>query len=168
VIDPSHSIFQAPISVSVLNTLTRQLVESNLPLLWITGELSNFTRAPSGHCYFTLKDANAQVRCTLFRHRSQYLDLMPKNGDCVEVRAQPTLYEPRGEFQLNVEYVRLAGIGRLYEAYERLKRKLEREGLFSDRYRDFPCCSGSARCVDHIAATHARNECHPLSHLGSR
>ncbi len=124
-----------PLSVSALNAMTRALLESNLSMLWISGEVSNFIRAASGHCYFVLKDANAQVRCTLFRHRLQYLDVMPSNGDQVEVRALPSLYEARGEFQLNIDYLRRGGIGRLFEAFEQLKKKLEARGLFTPAHK---------------------------------
>lgn len=119
------------ISVSELNARVRTLIESGLPLAWIGGEISNFTRAASGHCYFSLKDERAQVRCVVFRNRAQLLDWQPTNGALVEVRATATLYEARGDFQLNVEFMRRAGLGALFEAFERLKRKLEAEGLFA-------------------------------------
>lgn len=120
------------ISVSELNRSARRLLEQNFPLLWIAGEISNFTAAPSGHWYFSLKDSSAQVRCAMFRHKSQYLDWLPKNGDQIEVRARVTLYEPRGEYQLSVENIRRAGLGALYEAFEKLKARLETEGLFEE------------------------------------
>lgn len=127
------------ISVSELNRLARLAVERALPVAWIGGEISNLTRAPSGHWYFTLKDSNAAVRCAMFRNRNQFLDWRPENGMQVEVRAQATLYEPRGEFQLTVEAMRRAGLGALFEAFQRLKEKLEREGLFdSSRKRPLP------------------------------
>ncbi len=129
----------AILSVAELNRLTRLAIERELPLLWVAGELSNFTQAASGHWYFTLKDAQAAVRCAMFRNRNQFVDWRPVNGMHVEVRAQPTLYEPRGEFQLNVEVMRRAGLGALYEAFARLKEKLEREGLFDPaRKRPLP------------------------------
>ncbi len=118
------------LSVSALNARVRGLVERGLGLAWVGGEISNFTRATSGHCYFTLKDDAAQVRCVMFRGRTQLLDWQPANGAQVEVRATASFYEPRGEFQLNVEFMRRAGLGALYEAFERLKRKLATEGLF--------------------------------------
>lgn len=116
--------------VAELNRLARLAVERALPIGWVTGEISNLTRAPSGHWYFTLKDAEASVRCAMFRNRNQFLDWRPENGMEVEVRAQATLYEPRGDFQLNVEAMRRAGLGALYEAFARLKARLEAEGLF--------------------------------------
>jgi len=121
---------QQVISVSELNRIAREALERNLPLLWVAGEISNFKRYDSGHCYFTLKDAQAQVDCVMFRHRAQLQGWPPRDGMQVEVRALPTLYEARGKFQLNVEVMRRAGLGALYEAFERLKAKLGREGLF--------------------------------------
>ena len=119
-------------SVRELNSAAKQLLENGLPLMWVRGEISNFVRATSGHWYFSLKDEQAQVRCVMFRHKSQYLDWQPANGMQVEVLALATLYEPRGDFQLTLERMRPAGLGVLYEAFERLKKKLEAEGLFED------------------------------------
>jgi len=118
------------LTVSELNRMARRALESQLPLLWVEGEVSNFTRAASGHWYFSLKDATAQVRCVMFRGRNQFADFTPANGDYVEIRALPSLYEARGEFQLGAEAIRRAGAGRLYEAFLKLKAKLEAEGLF--------------------------------------
>ena len=122
--------FAGVISVAELNRLTKELIEQNLPLMWVAGEISNFTRAASGHCYFSLKDAQAQVRCVMFRHRMQLQDWRPENGMQVEVRACPSFYEQRGEFQLNVEAMRRSGLGALYAAFEKLKARLQAEGLF--------------------------------------
>jgi exodeoxyribonuclease VII large subunit len=118
------------LSVSEVNRTARELLEQAFPLIWIGGEISNFMQASSGHCYFSLKDANAQVRCVMFRNKSQYLDWKPTNGMQVEVRALATLYEARGDFQLNVETMRRAGLGALYEAFEKLRLRLVEEGLF--------------------------------------
>jgi exodeoxyribonuclease VII large subunit len=127
------------LSVRELNFTAKQLLEKGLPLLWVRGEISNFVGAASGHWYFSLKDEQAQVRCVMFRHKSQYLDFKPANGMQVEVLALPTLYEARGDFQLTLEKMRPAGAGALYEAFEKLKRKLEQEGLFdAERKRDLP------------------------------
>lgn len=127
------------ISVSELNRLAKDSLERALPAVWVAGEISNFKRYDSGHCYFTLKDEQAQVDCVLFRHRAQLLGWQPRDGGRVEVRAQPTLYEARGKFQLNVESMRRAGLGALYEAFEKLKLQLEREGLFdAARKRTLP------------------------------
>jgi exodeoxyribonuclease VII large subunit len=118
------------ISVSDLNRMAREALERGLPLMWIAGEVSNCKRSELGHCYFTLKDAHAQVDCVMFRNRLQLLGWLPRDGAQVEVRALATLYEARGKFQLNVEVMRRAGLGALYEAFERLKAKLGKEGLF--------------------------------------
>jgi len=126
---------QRVIGVAELNRLAKELVETNLPLMWVSGEISNFMRAASGHCYFSLKDAQAQVRCVMFRHKMQSQDWKPENGMQVEVRASPSFYEARGEFQLNVEIMRRSGLGALYAAYEKLKAKLQSEGLFDEAGR---------------------------------
>lgn len=120
------------LSVTELNRYARSALEREFPPLWVAGEVSNLTRAPSGHWYFTLKDADAQVRCAMFRSRAQSVPWRLENGQQVEARALVTLYEARGEFQLNVESLRRAGLGRLYETFLRLKDKLAAEGLFAD------------------------------------
>jgi exodeoxyribonuclease VII large subunit len=122
--------------VAELNFAIKQLLESNVPLLWVRGEISNLVKAASGHFYFSLKDEQAQVRCVMFRHRNRLLSdslgngQQIANGQQVEVLAVATLYEQRGDFQLTVEQMRPAGLGVLYEQFERLKQKLESEGLF--------------------------------------
>ncbi|HTE16741.1 MAG TPA: exodeoxyribonuclease VII large subunit [Burkholderiales bacterium] len=127
------------ISVSELNRLVRAAIEHNLPLTWVSGEISNMRRYDSGHWYFTLKDAAAQVDCVMFRHKAQHMDWQPADGMKVEVRALATVYEARGKYQLNIEAMRRAGLGALYEAYERLKARLEAEGLFAEeRKREIP------------------------------
>jgi exodeoxyribonuclease VII large subunit len=113
----------------------RDLLEHRYPLAWVAGEISNFTRAKSGHLYFSLKDEAAQVRCVMFRNRGQYLDWEPREGLRVEVRALVTLYEARGDFQLNVETMRRAGQGALFEAFLRLREKLGNEGLFDAAHK---------------------------------
>ncbi len=126
-------------TVTALNQAVAQLLERNLPLTWVSGEISNFTRAASGHWYFTLKDSGAQVRAVMFRGRAQYADFQPREGDKVEVRALVTLYAPRGDYQLSVEAIRRAGVGNLYEAFLRLKAQLTQEGLFdAERKRPLP------------------------------
>ncbi|MBU0620881.1 MAG: exodeoxyribonuclease VII large subunit [Gammaproteobacteria bacterium] len=127
------------LSVRELNLAAKQIIENGLPLMWVRGEISNYVCAASGHWYFSLKDESAQVRCVMFRHKSQYLDIKPANGMQVEVLALPTMYEARGDFQLNLEKMRPAGLGALFEAFERLKTRLEGEGLFdAERKRDLP------------------------------
>lgn len=136
--DPAHA---APpvLSVTALNQQVARLLERTFPLVWIGGEVSNFTRASSGHWYFTLKDDAAQVRAVMFRSRAQLAGFTPREGDKVEVRALVTLYGARGDYQINVEAIRLAGVGALYEAFLRLKEKLSAQGLFDqERKRALP------------------------------
>ena len=129
----------AVMPVSLFVSSARLLLERHLGLAWIGGEISGCTRAASGHFYFTLKDAKAQVRCVFFRHKAQGLSFALRDGLGVEVRAVASIYEPRGEFQLNVETVRLAGLGALYERFVARKRALEAAGLFdSVRKRALP------------------------------
>jgi exodeoxyribonuclease VII large subunit len=128
----------AVLSVSELLRSVRDTLERRFSFAWVRGELSNLMRAASGHCYFTLKDDAAQVDCVMFRGRAAALDWEPRNGAQVEVRAAPTLYEPRGRFQLNVEAMRRAGLGPLYERFLRLKDSLEREGLFDPAAKRSP------------------------------
>lgn len=123
------------LSVSELNRLARQTLESRFPLLWVSGEISNLRRPASGHLYFALKDEGAQVDCVMFRGRGQLLPFRLQDGLRVDVRALVTLYETRGSFQLNVEALRHAGIGTLFEAFARLRAKLEQEGLFAPEHR---------------------------------
>jgi exodeoxyribonuclease VII large subunit len=133
-LDPSTVV-----SISELNRLARLSLEREFPLLWVSGEVSNLTRAASGHVYFSLKDESAQARCVMFRSRAQSVPWRLENGQQVEARALVSLYEPRGDFQLNIETLRRAGLGRLFEAFARLKARLEAEGLFAaDRKRPLP------------------------------
>ncbi|NTV11363.1 MAG: exodeoxyribonuclease VII large subunit, partial [Zoogloea sp.] len=118
------------ISVTTLNRMARERLEQAFPLLWVSGEVSNLTRAASGHLYFSLKDEQAQVRCAMWRNRAQLLPFQISHGMRIEVRALVTLYEPRGDYQLSVEAIRRAGMGNLYEAFLRLKERLAAEGLF--------------------------------------
>ncbi|GBG00772.1 exodeoxyribonuclease 7 large subunit [Azospira sp. I13] len=130
---------QQVISVSELNRQARQRLESAFPLCWVAGEISNLTIAASGHAYFSLKDRQAQARCVMFRNRAQLLGFRLENGLQVEARVLVSLYEPRGDFQLNVEALRRAGQGDLYERFLRLKAQLEAEGLFAaERKRPLP------------------------------
>lgn len=124
--------------VELASTIKR-LLESEVPLLWVRGEISNLVKAASGHWYFALKDDQAQVRCVMFRHKNQFLSAPVANGSQVEVLAVATLYEQRGDFQLTVEQMRPAGQGVLYERFAQLKLKLEAEGLFDPaRKRSLP------------------------------
>ncbi len=118
------------LTVSELNRLANQVLTQNFPLFWVSGEVSNLTRAASGHWYFSLKDAGAQVRCVMFKGRNSYLDWTPLEGDKVEARCTVSLYEARGDFQLTIEFLQRAGLGVLFAAFEKLKAKLQSEGLF--------------------------------------
>ena len=127
------------LTVSAQNRAVCASLERQFPLLWVGGEVSNFTRAASGHWYFSLKDAGAQVRAVMFKGRAQLTDFVPREGDKVEVRCRITLYEPRGDLQIGVESMRRAGTGDLNQAFERLRQKLAAEGLFdADRKRALP------------------------------
>ena len=119
------------ISVSELNALAKALLEDHLAGLRIAGEVSNLTRAASGHYYFSLKDSRAQVRCAMFKGAAARLAKPLKEGDHIEVAGKISIYEARGEFQITVNEVRLKGLGQLYEAYERLKAQLQAEGAFA-------------------------------------
>jgi exodeoxyribonuclease VII large subunit len=134
------------VTVSQLLRSVRDTLERRFPLLWVRGELSNLSRAPSGHCYFTLKDDGAQVDCVMFRSRLAAVDWELRNGAQVEARALASLYEPRGRFQLTVEALRQAGLGPLYERFVRLKNRLEQEGLFDPAAKraipEHPRCIG--------------------------
>lgn len=124
---------------SQLNTLARNLLEDAFPLVWVEGELGNLSRPASGHLYFTLKDARAQVRCALFKPKSQWLNFVPRDGLHVLARGRLTLYEARGDYQLVLDSMEEAGEGALRRAFEQLKAKLDAEGLFATaRKRPLP------------------------------
>jgi len=149
---------QEVITVSALNQRVRGLLEARLELLWVAGEISNAMRATSGHWYFSLKDENAQVRCVLFKQRANALTFPPANGLQVEVCARPSLYEARGEFQLGVETMRKAGLGALYEAFEKLKAKLAAAGLFeADRKKPLPVFPRTIGIVTSLQAAALRD-----------
>lgn len=118
-----------------LANAARELLEHGLPLLWLEGEVSNFTRAKSGHLYFTLKDTAAQIRCAMFRPRTMHVRFAVRDGQQVLVRARVTLYEPRGEFQLQVEHMEEYGLGALQQQFEQLKTRLDAEGLFASAHK---------------------------------
>ncbi len=122
---------QPPLSPSQLNALARDLLEGALGNVWIEGELSGVSRPASGHLYFALKDARAQVRCALFKPKSQWLRFRPVDGMRVLARGRLTLYEPRGEYQLVLDHLEEAGEGALRRALEELKARLDAEGLFA-------------------------------------
>jgi exodeoxyribonuclease VII large subunit len=126
-------------TVARLNREVRILLERGLGVVWVEGELSNFSQPASGHWYFSLKDREAQVRCAMFRLKNATLGFTPKTGQQVLVRGRISLYEPRGEYQLIVEHLEEAGVGALKREFERLKVKLAAEGLFAlERKRSLP------------------------------
>ncbi len=146
------------VTVSVLNQRARRLLEGSFAPLWVRGELSNFTRAASGHWYFSLKDAQAQVRCAMFRARNLLLGWTPADGMAVEVFALATLYEARGEFQLSVDSMRRAGMGNLHERFAKLKAKLLAEGLFDvERKRALPRYARTIGIITSTAAAALRD-----------
>ena len=124
---------------SQLNTLARDLLEGAFPLIWVEAELGNVSRPASGHLYFTLKDARAQVRCAMFKPKSTWLKFQPREGLRVLARGRVTLYEARGEYQMVLDHMEEAGEGALRRAFDELKAKLQAEGLFDDaRKRPLP------------------------------
>ena len=125
-------------TVARLNHEARALLETGLPSIWITGELSNLSRPASGHWYFTLKDEAAQVRCAMFRQRNQSARVVPRDGMQVLLRARVGLYEPRGDFQLIVDHLEEAGEGELRRRFEALKLRLAAEGLFDTARKRAP------------------------------
>src|SRR5260221_12009013 len=164
---------RAPVlSVSQLLRSVRDMLERRFPLQWIAGEISNLRPAASGHLYFTIKDESAQVDCVMFKSRAAALGWDPVDGMRVEVRALVTLYEPRGRFQLNVEGMRRAGLGPLYERFLRLKEKLGREGLFDAHLKrpipEHPAQIGvvtslaAAALRDVLTTLHRRNSSIPV------
>ncbi|HEX2618843.1 MAG TPA: exodeoxyribonuclease VII large subunit, partial [Phototrophicaceae bacterium] len=139
--------FSSPSSSSTVKTVTefteyvRGVLEGDPELqnTWVTGEVSNMTRAASGHWYFTIKDKNAQLKCVMWRSATVKQSLTPRDGDAVEIYGRITVYTPRGEYQLQAERVRPVGMGDLYLRFEELKAKLQSEGLFdAERKRVLP------------------------------
>lgn len=122
-------------TVTRLNQTVRLLLEQEMGQVWISGEISNFTQPSSGHWYFTLKDDTAQVRCAMFRNSNRRVTFRPQHGQQVLVRANITLYEPRGDYQIIVESMQPAGEGLLQQKYEQLKAKLQAEGLFDQQLK---------------------------------
>ena len=134
--DPRHIL-----TPSQLNTLARDLLEGAFPLVLVEGEIGNLSRPGSGHLYFILKDARAQVRCALFKPKSQWLGFTPREGLRVLARGRLTLYEARGDYQLILDSMEEAGEGALRRAFEELKARLQAEGLFD------ACLLYTSRCV---------------------
>ncbi|MDO8954252.1 MAG: exodeoxyribonuclease VII large subunit [Gammaproteobacteria bacterium] len=133
-------------SVTELNLAVRDLLEKNFSQVFVSGEISNLTQPASGHLYFTLKDSHGQIKCALFRGKQKQLRFNPQNGQHVTVLATVSLYPERGDYQLLVEHVQLAGEGMLQQRYEALKLKLSEAGLFDSAHKKpfpaFPKCIG--------------------------
>ncbi|MCM0082344.1 exodeoxyribonuclease VII large subunit [Geomonas sp. Red32] len=123
------------LTVSALTALIRGVLEENFDQVWVEGEISNFASPQSGHCYFTLKDAGAQIRTVMFRSAARTLKFTPRDGMRVLARGRITLFEPRGEYQLVADYLEPQGIGGLQMAFIQLKEKLAKEGLFSELHK---------------------------------
>ena len=123
------------IGVGALNRAIAEVLDGHIGSVWVRGEISNFKAYDSGHWYFSLKDAEGQLRGVMFRGRNSQVGFMPKEGDLVEVAAQVGMYVPRGDLQLNVQLMRKAGQGGLYEAFLKLKEKLGAEGLFDEAHK---------------------------------
>ena len=122
-------------SITEINKLVKELLQDNFPTIWVKGEISNFIEASSGHWYFSLKDNNAQVRCTMFRGKNNNVKWNPKNGDLIEAQCNIGLYEQRGDYQLNISSLQQAGLGKLFEEFNQLKQKLDKEGLFDEKQK---------------------------------
>ena len=164
--DEAQAPRAAVLPVSLFVSSARLMVERHLGLVWVSGEVSNFSRAASGHCYFVLKDDQAQVRCVMYRQKAQLLGLALRDGEQVEVRATPTIYEARGEFQLTVETVRRSGFGALYERFARLKARLEAAGWFAtERKRELP---SFPRAIGIVTSPRAAALCDVLATLKRR
>ncbi|KGK56092.1 exodeoxyribonuclease [Xanthomonas cannabis pv. phaseoli] len=130
---------QQILTPSQLNTLARDLLEGSFPLVWVEAELSSVTRPASGHLYFTLKDARAQIRCAMFKPKSTWLKFQPREGLRVLARGRLTLYEARGDYQLVLDHMEEAGEGALRRAFDELRTRLAAEGLFdAERKQPLP------------------------------
>ncbi len=122
-------------TVSSFLSLCNKTIENNIPTCWLSGEISNLSRPASGHWYFSLKDDKGQIRCALFRLNQRNVKFNPENGMQILVRAAPTLYEARGDFQIIIQHIEPVGVGNLNLAFEQLKEKLTNEGLFADEHK---------------------------------
>ena len=137
--DASSDTDTTVLSVTELTSGLSDLVEEHYDDVWVEGELSDFTRAASGHCYFTLKDEDAQIRCVMWKHLTQYVYFEPEEGMQVRVNGHASVYERRGDLQIMAQAMRQAGKGAQQEAYEQLKQKLQAEGLFdAERKKALP------------------------------
>ena len=123
---------QEIISVSEINKRAKSILEENFPFVWIQGEVSNFFSAASGHWYFSLKDDSSEIRCAMFTNKNHHITFEPKDGDHLVLNGTLSIFEGRGQYQIIVEHIELAGEGALLKAFEELKKKLQLEGLFDD------------------------------------
>src|SRR5512136_508264 len=123
------------LTVTRLTSLIRGVLEENFEHVWVEGEVSNLAMPASGHLYFTLKDAGAQLRCVMFRAAARVLRFKPKDGMGLIVRGRMTVFEPRGDYQLIVEYLEPLGMGALQLAFTQLKERLAKEGLFEESHK---------------------------------
>jgi exodeoxyribonuclease VII large subunit len=133
--DPEESDRRRIYSVTELTREIRGLLEDHFPFIWVEGEISNFRVPASGHYYFVLKDGESQVRCVIFRSQQRCIRFQPEDGLNVLCQARASVYEPRGEYQLLVDVVEPRGVGALQLAYEQLKLRLEKEGLFDPKHK---------------------------------
>ncbi|NRA55980.1 MAG: exodeoxyribonuclease VII large subunit [Gammaproteobacteria bacterium] len=130
-LSPSQNIY----NVSKLNNEIKRLLEGNFGRIWLNAEISNFVAASSGHWYFTLKDARSQVKCAMFKSRNRAVKFRPQNGQQILVKANLSVYEPRGDYQLLVDVMDVAGDGLLQQQFEQLKAQLTSEGLFASEHK---------------------------------
>ena len=152
------------LSIAALNRAARTLIEGGFGVVWVEGEISNFSRPASGHWYFTLKDREAQLRCAMWRPRNVLLRFAPRDGQLVQARGRVSLYEARGEFQLVVEHMEDAGTGALQRAYEELRARLGAEGLFAaKRKRALPAAPASVGVITSPSGAALRDILHVLA-----
>jgi exodeoxyribonuclease VII large subunit len=151
-------------SVGRLNREARMLLESGLGTVWVQAEVSNFSRPGSGHWYFSLKDRDAQLRCAMFRQRNVLARFTPREGQLVLARGRVSLYEPRGDYQLLVEYLEDAGAGALQRAFEELRARLGAEGLFAtERKRPLPAAPARIGVITSPTGAAIRDILHVLA-----
>ena len=122
-------------SVTELNAALKALIEDSFPFVWIFGEISNFRRPASGHFYFTLKDRSSQISAVMFRGQQRHLKFKPEDGMSITGMGRLGVYEPRGTYQIILEYLEPSGIGALQIAFEKLKMRLAEEGCFDDEHK---------------------------------
>jgi exodeoxyribonuclease VII large subunit len=143
------------LTVSELTKELKQTLEENFSAISVVGELSNFKSHISGHWYFNLKDSGAVINCTMWKGLNQYVFFTPQDGMKIIVNGRVTVYPPRGSYQIDVRSMKPAGVGELQEAFERLKKKLEEEGLFDEEFKkpipDFPKKIGIVTAIDGAA-----------------